>query len=69
MGIEECITNGAAWKRGRVGNECGFQYRSENSDQGVPVGIEEIVSRSEDRRDGGMEHGNKSRTANQDRRD
>ena len=39
MGIEEYSPSGGAPKRGRVGTECGIQYRSDNPDREAPVGI------------------------------
>jgi hypothetical protein len=41
MGIEECFQSGAVPKRGKVGKVCGILYKSDNSDGGIPVGIEE----------------------------
>jgi len=59
MGIEECSPSGGALKRGRVGTECGIQYRSDNPDRGVLVGIGELPSQAEERGNGGIERGMK----------
>jgi len=59
MGIEECSPRRGAPKSGSVGKEYGIQYRSDNPDRGVQVGIEELSSHPEKHRNGGIERGMK----------
>ena len=59
MGIEECSSSGGAPKRGRVGTECGIQYRSDNPDRGALVGIWELPSQAGERGNGSIERGMK----------
>jgi len=63
MGIEECSPSGGEPKRGRVGTECGIQYRSDNPDRGALVAIGELPSQADERGNGGIEHGTKQRSA------
>jgi len=46
-----------------------FNIRSDNLDQGAPVGIEELLSQAEERRKGGIEYRMEQRSANPDRGD
>ena len=50
-----------------MGQQCGIRYRGNNPDRGAPVGIEELPSWAEEGGNGGIEHGMKLRSANQDR--
>jgi len=59
MGIEECSPRRGAPKWGTVRKECGIQYRSDNTDWGVLVGIEEPLSHAEEHGNGGIERGMK----------
>jgi len=59
MGIEEYSPSGGAPKRGRVGTECGIQYRSDNPDRRALVRIGELPSQAEERGNGGIERGMK----------
>lgn len=57
-GIQECCPSRGVPKRGG-GKECGMQYRSDNSVQGVLVQIEELPFHTEKHGKGSTVHGMK----------
>jgi len=69
MGIEEFPPSRGVPRRRRVPMECGLQYRSDDPDWGVPVGMHELLYQAEECTNGGRAPGMILRSPTQERGD